>query len=75
MAKEEWVTVGKKWCDLIQLEAEIKEHRVYPDNIMPDGIPYKVVAHKCSADMDCNMAGVPCAMAYNNPGTDRFKLG
>lgn len=74
MAQETWVVVGSKFCDMIKMQADLRELRVYPSDEMPDtlGAGYVVKARQCTAGVECNMAGVPCQMAFNNPGFDRF---
>ncbi|MEW5986966.1 MAG: hypothetical protein AB1791_10065 [Chloroflexota bacterium] len=74
MVREEWVVVARKWCDLIGREAEILEHRLYPADILPNTVAYRVVARKCSADIACNIAEHPCQWAYTAPGFDRFEI-
>lgn len=74
MAQEQWVTIGTKFCKLINMDAEMRELRLYPSDEMPDtlGAGYIVKARECTAGVACNMEGVPCEWAYNNPGVDRF---
>lgn len=75
MANEQWVTVGTKYCELIKLDVEMKEKRLYIPDELPDtpGAPYRVLARACSAYCECNMAGVPCCHAFTNPVVDRYK--
>ena len=72
MAKEEWVTVKQEWCDAIGEEVELKEQRVYPNDVIPDPTNYRVVARRCSVDITCNVAGFPCKWAYLNEELDPF---
>jgi len=69
MASVKWVKIDGRWCELINKDIEILEKRVYPAEVMPDIGGYHVLACKCTADIDCNLAGVRCEYAYNNPGT------
>ncbi|MFQ5400526.1 MAG: hypothetical protein ACE5E7_13125 [Anaerolineae bacterium] len=72
MATTSWVTVKKQWCEVLGAEAELMEKRVYPDDRLPDMEAYRVVAHKCTAAVTCNMIGCQCKWAYTNPATDRM---
>jgi hypothetical protein len=74
MARQTWVTVRKKQCELLGRQVELKELRVYPADNLPDGIGYQVLARKCSAAIVCNLVGFPCQLAYTNPGCDRMAL-
>lgn len=73
MAAKNQVTVKVKHCELIHLDVEIKEQRVYPstDFLQTQGYNYQVRACTCSAAIDCNLAGIPCQWALNSPATDR----
>ena len=73
MAREAWVPVGNQWCDKMQAEASMVEHRVYPVEVMPDYPGYKILARKCSLAIACNLAGYPCKWAYIEPSVDPFK--
>lgn len=75
MTTTRWVVVDRKWCKYINQEATIMEQRIYPADLLPDTSTYKVIARKCSANVACNLAGVPCSYAFTNPGTDRYELG
>ncbi len=74
MANEQWVTIGKKHCDLIELNVELREKRLYTPDTLPDtpGAPFRVLQRTCTAACECNMAGVPCCHAFTNPFVDRY---
>lgn len=72
MGTSKWVTVKKQWCEILQGEAELLEHRVYPDTVLPDTEPFRVIARKCSAAIACNLIGCQCKWAYTNADVDRF---
>lgn len=74
MAVEQWVTVGAKHCDLIDLDVEMREGRVYPssDFLRAQGNDHRVRGCVCTAAIQCNLAGIPCQWAFNSPGNDRF---
>ncbi|MFN2135368.1 MAG: hypothetical protein ACK2UK_05400 [Candidatus Promineifilaceae bacterium] len=68
MADVKWVKIEGRWCELINKDIEILEKRVYPSEVMPDTSAYHILACRCTAAIDCNLAGIPCEHAYNNPG-------
>lgn len=74
MATAKWVTVKTKWCEAIEAEATLKEHRVYPNDVIPSLQPYRVTARQCTAAIACNMKGYPCQWAFTNPDLDRFEI-
>jgi hypothetical protein len=73
MANVTWVTTGSKHCEFIGQDVEMREQRLYPAVELPD-MPAAVVvkSRTCTAAIDCNLAGIPCLWAFNNPFTDRF---
>ena len=73
MAAEKWVTIDSQFCEIIQREAEIQELRRFPAEMVPDTLGYQVVAHKCTAAIECNLIGCQCQWAYTNPSVDRFE--
>lgn len=72
MAVEKWVPIKTQYCEIIDREAELLEHRIYPANVLPDTESYRVVGHKCTADIECNLLGCKCKWAYTDPSVDRF---
>ena len=74
MATEKWVVVGRKECDLIRQQVELRQKRVYPaaDFLRDFTGGYRVETCLCTAAVDCNLAGIPCKWAFNAPDTDRF---
>lgn len=74
MAREKWITVEQKHCDLIALDVQLRERRVYPtaDFLNTQGNEYRVKECACTAAIQCNMAGIPCKWAFNSPDNDRF---
>ncbi len=75
MAFEKWVPIKTQWCDVIGREAELLERRAYPAAQMPDTEPFRVLARRCSAGVECNLLGCRCKWAYTEPAVDRFALG
>lgn len=76
MAHETWVTVGKKYCEYIDMTVEMRELRLYPAETLPAAteVSYRVLERHCTGAIPCNMAGIPCEWAFNNPGVDKFNL-
>lgn len=76
MAVETWVTVGTKYCENIDMNVEMRELRLYPAEMIPAAaeVDYRVIQRHCTGAIPCNMAGIPCEWAFNNPGMNRFDL-
>jgi hypothetical protein len=74
MATKEWVLVSAKRCDLLGVDVELREQRLYPtsDFLRARGNEYRVRACSCTSAIACNMAGISCRWAYTNPDNDRF---
>ncbi len=74
MAATEWVIVDKKWCKRAGTEAVLMEQRVYPSEIIPDMSRHRVLARKCSCDVECNLAEIPCKWSFTRPEYDPLNL-
>ncbi len=74
MTSPQWVTVGSRYCDLIKRPVELQERRIYAPDMVAGPSVYRVLGQRCTAAIDCNLAGVPCCHAFSNPTTDRFAL-
>lgn len=74
MATTQWVSIAHKPCDLIGLDVALLEKRIYPAELLPDTSGYQVAAYKCTADIACNLAGIPCQWAYTAPDCNRFVM-
>lgn len=72
MAEERWITVGKRWCEFRNEEAELLERRAFPSGILRFYQAPRVLERKCSFAIECNMAGYPCKWSYINPDYDPF---
>jgi hypothetical protein len=74
MAEEQWVRVGVKRCDLLDVDVELREQRLYPtvDFLRTQVDAYRVLACICTSAITCNMAGISCRWAFTNPDNDRF---
>lgn len=75
MAREDLVTIASRHCELIDLDVEIRELRLYPSNdfLRVQGNDYRVKFCGCTAAVQCNMAGIPCRWALNGYSTDRLR--
>lgn len=73
MASKKWVIISSRHCELIDLDVELREERIYPsaDFLRAEGNEHRVRVCECSAAVQCNLAGIPCQWAYNSPGNDR----
>ena len=74
MAAELWVPFERKHCELIDLDVVLEERRVFPGEQISDMEGYRVLGHRCTADIACNLAGIQCHWAYTNPTMDQFHL-
>ncbi len=72
MTVKTWQTIKVQYChhadEQVGLEAEV----VYPPDWLPDQPP-RVLAHRCSHGMACNLDGrASCVWAGTNPAYDPF---
>jgi len=67
-----WFTVKTTWCERAGRHARLLEQRVYPAEILPDTLGYRVRARKCECAIDCNLSEFPCRWAYIRPEHDPF---
>ncbi|HLF37360.1 MAG TPA: hypothetical protein VI520_05445 [Anaerolineales bacterium] len=74
MASSGWVVVKQGWCDQGGQEARLLERRVYPAEILPDTVGFRVTARRCDRDVACNLAEFPCCWAFTRPELDPFGL-
>jgi hypothetical protein len=74
MATAEWIVARELWCGRAGWEARLLERRVYPAEILPDAVGYRVTARRCDRDVACNLAGFPCRWAFTRPEFDPFEL-
>lgn len=74
MANEQWVEVKTQWCEVAQSDVTMMERRVYAAATLPDTEPYRILGHRCSADVICNLLGCHCRWAYTDPAVDRFAI-
>lgn len=73
MAEKTWQTIKISYCQRVGKEVEFEAEVVFPDEIIPDQPP-RILAHRCSYGMQCNLESTPsCIWAGNNPTYDPFK--
>jgi hypothetical protein len=73
MAVRNWESIKVKYCHHVNDEVSLEIQVVYPTDIMPDQPP-RVLAHRCSHAIKCNLEDRPiCVWAGTNPIYDPFK--
>jgi hypothetical protein len=72
MAYVVWKDLKVYKCDRMDKEVQLQAKVVYPAAMMPD-TPPRVIAHRCSKGMECNLENRPaCQWAGTLPGYDPF---
>ena len=72
MAVRSWQTIKVQYCHHVQEDIGMEAEVVYPAEWLPDQPP-RLLAHRCSRGMTCNLEGRPsCIWAGNNPNFDPF---
>lgn len=73
MAVRTWQPIKIRFCDHAGAEVALEVEVVYPAEFLPDESP-RVIAHRCSHAIDCNLDGRPsCVWAGTNPVFDPFR--
>lgn len=73
MAETEWQVVKVRYCHHVNKDVELEAEVVFPAEFLPDQAP-RVIAHRCSHAIACNLDGRPsCVWAGTNPAYDPFK--
>ncbi len=73
MAVVVWQPWKKMRCERVGEEVILEVQRVYGADIMPEQPP-RVVAHRCSHSLTCNMMDRPsCTWAGTLPGYDPLR--
>ncbi len=73
MSEQIWETLKVQYCQHVDEKVSLQAQLVYPAEFLPDH-PGRVVAHRCSHGMTCNLDGRPsCVWAGTNPAFDPFK--
>ncbi|MCL4269320.1 MAG: hypothetical protein KJZ72_07235 [Anaerolineales bacterium] len=67
MAEKVWQIEKVKYCEHVEQEVAIENEVVYPADQLPDQPP-RVIAHRCSHALECNMIEKPaCSLCGTNP--------
>jgi len=74
VASSGWVVVKQGRCVQAERKARLLEQRVYPGEILPDTVGYRVTSRRCDWDIACNQAGFPCRWAFTRPELDPFEF-
>jgi len=74
MSALEWFVVKAVWCEHVGQEAHLLEQRVYPAEMLPEAVGYRVRARRCDWGISCNLAGFACRWAFTRPELDPFEF-
>jgi hypothetical protein len=72
MAVKTWQTIKVCYCQHAGTEVGFEVEVIYPSDVIPD-TPPRVVSHRCSHSVFCNLDDRPsCIWAGTNPTYDPF---
>lgn len=72
MSVRTWQPIKICYCHHVGQEVALEAEVVYPAEWLPDQAP-RVLAHRCSNAIHCNLDGRPsCIWAGTNPAIDPF---
>jgi len=72
LAETGWQVVKVRYCHHVNKEVGLEAEVVFPAEFLPDQAP-RVIAHRCSHAVACNLDGRPsCVWAGTNPAYDPF---
>ena len=73
MTESNWQTIKVHYCQRVGHEVSLEAQVIFPSDVMPE-TPPRILAHRCSFGMECNLEGTPsCVWAGSNPEYDPFK--
>ncbi|GAB4535822.1 MAG: hypothetical protein Fur0018_26270 [Anaerolineales bacterium] len=73
MSLRRWQTIKVQYCQRVGKEVSLEAEVAYPPDTMPDQPP-RIIAHRCSFGLQCNLDGSPsCVWAGTNPNYDPFE--
>jgi len=73
MSIRQWQTIKVSYCQRAGKEVSFEAEVVYPTEHLPDQPP-RIVAHRCSYGLQCNLNGTPsCVWSGTNPAYDPFR--
>ena len=72
MTEKTWQTIKLQYCHHADSEVGLEAEVVFPPEQLPDQPP-RILAHRCSHGLTCNLDGRPsCIWAGTNPAYDPF---
>lgn len=72
MTVKSWQVLKVHYCDHVKKEVAFEVQVVLPPEWLPEQPP-RVLAHRCSNGLECNLDGRPsCVWAGTNPVIDPF---
>ncbi len=72
MAEKKWYPAKTQYCKHAGCDVQLEVHVVLPPEFLPDQPP-RVVGHRCSHGLQCNLLTQPsCTWAGTNPTYDPF---
>jgi len=73
MTEKVWQTIKVHHCVRVNEEVYLEAQVVYPPESMPE-TPPRILAHRCSYGMECNLIDKPmCVWSGTNPMYDPFE--
>jgi hypothetical protein len=73
MAVKTWETIKVQYCHHADQQVALEAEVIYPAEWLPDQEP-RIVAHRCSHGLACNLDGrASCVWAGTNPTYDPFR--
>ncbi len=73
MSETNWETIKVHYCSRAGAEVTLEAQVIYPPEFLPDQPP-RVVAHRCSYGVECNLMDKPtCVWSGTNPNYDPFE--
>lgn len=72
MAHKTWQTIKIRFCDHVNQDVTLESEVVFPAEWLPEQPP-RVLAHRCSRAIACNLDNrASCMWAGTNPAYDPF---
>jgi len=72
MSTKSWEVVRTCYCHHVGQTVALEAEQVFPSEMLPDQAP-RILAHRCSHALGCNLDGRPsCMWAGTNPVIDPF---
>lgn len=71
MAETRWEPIKVRFCDHSNCEVALEVQAVYPAEMLPEQSP-RILGHRCSMGIKCNMDRPSCVWSGTNPTFDPF---